>query len=372
MKHFFIYVLSFVFFISCADNNDVLSDVNNIDEAKHSYPVERLTFSSIAQMDSVINELDYMGYSRQKEWSRNNLQSSILNEPKYIEDTTLIYRLNSLKSILNKDLEFQIKDSIFWYHNDAIYYLSLTNTSKQERRQLKDNPEVLKPIFKYYLEEFNNSKLLTKMDVSLDGGIPNGANRDQTTFKQIIRNARIALTNDQLEAYENEVYVKDIPYPQIEKYKEHAVSVTLFCERREDSRDYIEWSRLGCKTYKIYFKISTVKKTLYNNEMIMSYSILNPLYSGYFRFNYHIEYDVYKSIKGMGGGEQWYSSKVDDSINIFDLSEIGNEVFIYQTGDNQPSGTQYISYNFKIDIKNLSSVIYLYGTGSNAQKVTIK
>lgn len=106
------------------------SEIDNLDQPQ--VPAEnRAVFESTSDFMKTFENLIYYNKSELKEWSKSKNINSLLEEceKNNLEQTQLP---QALQSMLNKNAEFQIKDSIIRYDNNNFYLIAVNNTELEE------------------------------------------------------------------------------------------------------------------------------------------------------------------------------------------------------------------------------------------------
>lgn len=150
-KLFFLFVCVFV--LACTKEKTTISPVE-------SSKSDRLIFKDIKEFFETSRTLSkVLSHTDLQLWAQEKCHSTLLEDP----DTTLSNYPPSLRTILNKDSEFQVGDSIVWFHMGNLYTYEKNATYLKD---LKSNPESFKRSG-YFTSKLVSS--LAKGQVNLNG-----------------------------------------------------------------------------------------------------------------------------------------------------------------------------------------------------------
>lgn len=136
-----IFISLFLFFYSCS--NDEFSDLAVSDPGATEPANVRAIFQSSNDMIDEYILLSRYSQDDLKGWIRSKGIESAL-DVENISDNSLLNRPQYLRAILNKDLEFQIQDTVVWYHQGNLYVLSVNKEDDyQMLKERKKNPDEL-------------------------------------------------------------------------------------------------------------------------------------------------------------------------------------------------------------------------------------
>lgn len=368
MKKFTLYLLLVIAFYSCSNEQDIIEPQKG-DITRNLAPQKRLVFKSLEEMDSITSSLDLLNFVEQKEWSKKRIINPATEAVNSIraKDVSYFERINSFKAILNADLEFQIQDSVMWYNNNSVYFLGLE--SNKELNKLKSNYSNLPLYYKYDVEPLALDNALSRAATNfvLIGG--KGGYSGTTTCKTFTI-GNLPLTPNQLRTYEYLTYEPEVDYPNKETYYDHQLKFTLYCERRE--KGYLAMHKSGMQTYKIYLKMNVFKRMIMDGQINEYLLFVDGSFKGNIDFSSPIDYTVHRRAKGAmtGGRDEWYSGYAVHYIKVNDLSTMGDQIFIYQTGDGYSSlNWVYNSYDFTITLKYFGGEFSFTGLGAAAPKI---
>jgi hypothetical protein len=111
--------------LSCSDEHTVSTT-----------PTDRLSFASFEDFNRAYEQLAGMGSSEELEqWASTRSHSTLL----HTSDPSIENYSEALKTLLNKDYEFQIGDKVIWFNKGKLYAFSPDQT--EELDELKKTPE---------------------------------------------------------------------------------------------------------------------------------------------------------------------------------------------------------------------------------------
>lgn len=160
-----------ILFCSC-NISDVLDDSTSFQNQSFS---KRVKFSSAEDFFNTGITLDTMNTQGIKNWIQKQDFNSLFN----VEEESMVSKelkdTKFLRVILNENSEFQIKDSIMWYHQGKFYGVSCEK--EKDLLEIKRNPTKYKEIGS--IEVSREKRPLTKTQMSI---MPNIAGSYQKEF----------------------------------------------------------------------------------------------------------------------------------------------------------------------------------------------
>jgi len=144
MKKHILFLIMFVFAISCSKEKN--KDYNLIHD--------RLSFKNMSEFNTSYLMLSKMTSKEELQfWAQTKNHSTLLNS----NDTNIEQYSNVLKTILNKDSEYELGDSIIWFNNGNLY--AFAKNEQANISALKTNPNKCHLMGYVSLSIIENSKL---------------------------------------------------------------------------------------------------------------------------------------------------------------------------------------------------------------------
>lgn len=327
-KLLFLFTTLTIFFSACSNEDTEITR-----EKTESGLPNIVTFKSSSEFRNTQKYLNSLNLDELKSWSKQNMIESYFDLT-YFPDSTLSDRSYDLRAVLNKDLEFKINDSILWYNNNKIYYLTDEVLPKEELAKIKLDTANLSIYTSYHGLVFHNQSKNARASFTPGAKLEIG---EKTT----------TLTTSQL----SQIRSRSNNYSNTTKTKFVAV---LSCEYLVDP-DSEMFNRMYAQA-KIVIKMMQLINGVYSEvkDAGIRYRITNDPW-------YYYSYDVQllggggpMSGGGYGGLYDVSGSPMGDAVNYSKQSQLPNRIFlgrdiiIFKTEYHLRWGSPQIGWNSKV------------------------
>lgn len=304
-KQFFFYALFLLFlFNSCSE--DAIIPSTDPSPNSISSKQDRIYLKNIEELDKTLKLIENKNISDKKQWSNERLDKSFYNLA-YLSDSTLAYLPNSIKTLLNEDLEFAIGDSIIWFNNHKLLVLSDSkDIDKKELARLKKSPN--------NLDIFYTPKGSSEIATRVIGNAENLVNPVQISSKEFI------FSNNE------KVSVRSSYDPTLNNVPLDKIKVTFEFFNYKYTASYLE-SMSGYEQHTGNLKIRVYT---YENNIPKELNLPELHFTLHASWSY--SYTLYQTHMGSNVINTWYSK---DYIQDFEIADIlvsnGNTYTLYKT-----------------------------------------